>query len=92
MFCSFSQLPDFANVLVWELVIFFKASEKMVGFVKGDRLIVENTRIPLSQEGNALKNNTLISLLIFQYKDCSFLEGGKKHPFGHEEQFILYGN
>lgn len=44
----------------------------MVGFVKGDRLIVEKTKIPLSQEGNALKNNILIRLLIFHYEDRSF--------------------
>lgn len=44
----------------------------MVGFVKGDRLIVEKTKIPLSQEGNALKNNILIRLLIFHYEDCLF--------------------
>lgn len=51
---------------------FSKAWEEMVGFVKGDRLIVEKTKIPLSQEGNALKNNILIRLLIFHYEDRSF--------------------
>lgn len=61
----------------------------MVGFVKGDRLIVEKTKIPLSQEGNALKNNILIRLLIFHYEDCLFSVLEKKHPFGHEGQFIL---
>lgn len=44
----------------------------MVGFVKGDRLIVVKTRIPLSQGRNASKANTLVSLHIFKQGGCSF--------------------